>query len=679
MLRWPGYQPSVDGENRDLPYPNLFSPVQIGTLTLKNRIAMAPMESHLGNADGSVSPEQIAYYRERALGGAGLVIVEYTCVDGLDGFSSMAPQLRLDSPFFRAGHAKLAAAIQSAGARACVQLSHAGRQTRQSIIGRQPVSSSATPLDSVYLQSLPRALEEPEIARIVASFAAAAALAAQVGYDAVMLHGAHGYLLQQFLSPLVNRRDDGWGGDFDRRLRFPLEVVRAVRAAIGDRPLLYRLSVSDFLEGGLTVEDGERIAPLLCEAGVDAIDISGGSLERVDVIMEPMSVDEGVRLPLARRIRAATGKPVLCAGVIRTPETAEAAIAAGDTDMVSLGRALLADPMWPAKALAGRPEDIRPCTSCNWCIFETGSNRGVGCAENPRCGHETDPPLDRFGEGLRAIVVGAGPGGMASALLLDQTGFAVQLWEKKPRLGGNLIASASPPHKDKLFWYRDFLLRRLAASRVEVRTGQAATADAILAAAPNLVILATGSRPLELPAERAGSLPVHSATDVLLGEVALPHSSPDRPILVFGGGETGTETAEYLAARGHHVLIVTRSPEAMLARNAELLYRMHLLERLRANPRIAVRELTQLARIEDGSVTLVRDGGPCEQKAAALLLAHGAVPETALHEALARAPVHVVRIGDAARIARIGEAVRDAYRTVQDLRRILVQPEAIAC
>lgn len=661
-------------------YPHLFQPFAIRGMTVKNRIVMAPMESHLGNADGSVSRELIAYYRERALGGTGLIIVEYTCVDGRDGFSSMAPQLRLDTPFYRTGHGNLAAAIKSGGARACVQLSHAGRQSREAVLGRQPVSSSAVPLQSFYLNAVPRALEEAEILRIIASYASAAALAVQAGYDAVMLHGAHGYLLQQFLSPLVNQRDDGWGGDSERRMRFPLEVIKAVRAAIGERPLLYRMSVSDFLEGGLTLEDSERIAPYLCEAGVDAIDISCGSLDRVDVIVEPMSVDEGWRLPMARRIREATGKPVLCAGVIRTPELAEMAVAAGDTDMISLGRALLADPLWANKARAGRPDDIRPCTSCNWCIMETGSNRGVSCAENPRCGHETDPPIDAFGAGRRAAVVGGGPGGMAAALLLDQAGFAVTLFEKRETLGGNLITSATPPGKEKLFWYHRFLLRRMAASGVDVRCGTTADAATILAIDPDAIVLASGSRPAPLMLESAGKLPVHPASAALLGDIALPPSTAECPIVIYGGGETGTETAQHLAVQGHQILLASRSDSRFLARNAEPLYRMHLLASLKAEPAIRIADRITLSGIEDDHVRLVGfDGVERAQPAAALLLAHGLVPDTRLSEALAGAGVPVMAIGDAMKVARIGEAVRDAYRTVQDLRRMVVEREAIAC
>lgn len=660
-------------------YPRLFDPIKIGNLHLKNRLVMAPMESHLGNADGSVSPEQIAYYRERALGGTGLIVIEFTCVDGLDGFSSMAPQLRLDNDRYRSGHGKLVAAIKSAGAKACVQISHAGRQSRESVLGRTPVAPSAVPLKSFFLNAVPRALEDHEIRRIISSYANAARLAVSADYDAVMLHGAHGYLLQQFLSPLVNQRDDEWGGDFERRLQFPLEVVKAVKAALGDRTLLYRLSVSDFLDGGLTVEDAERIAPRLCEAGVDGIDISCGSLDRTDVIVEPMSVAEGWRLPMARRIRTATGKPVICAGVMRWPDKAEQAIIDGDTDCVSLGRALLADPMWPIKARRGQAEDIRPCTSCNWCIKETGANRGVSCAENPRCGHETDPPIDGYGTGLSAAVVGGGPGGMAASLMLDQAGFAVTLYEKRASLGGNLITSATPPNKEKLFWYNDFLQRRISSSGVRVMTATTVDPAMLAALSPDVVILANGSRPAPLALDRHGRLLTVPAFEALVGDITLPRSSAECPILIFGGGETGAETAEHLAAQGHHVMLVSRSDAGLLARNAEPLYRMHLLQRLRANEMIRIADRTVLNAVGDDHVVLVRDGQEQVQPATAVLLAHGLVSDTALADGLAGLDVPVIRIGDAAQVARIGEAVRDAYRAVQDLRRLVSQPEAIAC
>ena len=663
-------------------YPRLFEPFQIGSMRLKNRIAMAPMETHLGEPDGAVNEAVIAYYRERARGGAGLIMTEFTCVDATTGYSSNVPQLRLDNERFKAGHARMVAAIHAAGAKAVIQLSHAGRQTKESIIGTTPVSASPIPLKSIYISGTPRQLEDHEIRHIVGRYANAARLAMLAGYDGVMLHGAHGYLIQQFLSPLMNQRDDEWGGDFDRRLRFATEVIRAVKAQIGTRPLLYRMSVVDGVEGGLTIEDSERIAPLLCEAGVDAIDISWGFLECPQLIIEPMSVPEGNRLPYARRIREATGKPVITAGVMRRPDHCEQAVINGDTDIVSLGRALLADPMWPLKAQAGQADDIRPCTSCNWCIRELGQSRPVACAENPRCGRETEPEIDRFADGRKAAVVGAGPGGMAAALLLDQAGFAVTLYEKRAKAGGNLITSATPPGKDKLFWYHDFLLGRIARSNVTLKTGIEVTRDLIEQTAPDLVILAAGSRPAPLAAAANrpdNGLPTMPAFEVLMGEAVIPPSDADRPVVIYGGGETGTETAEYLAKAGHHVLLVTRSDRRFLARNAEALYRIDLLRRLANSQTIRIDDHSRIEAIGDDHVLLTQDGESIRESASSVLLAHGLVSDTSLGDALSGLDIPVISIGDAARVARIGEAVHDAYRAVQDIRRLIIRPEPIAC
>jgi len=263
--------------------------------------------------------------------------------------------------------------------------------------------------------------------------------------------------------------------------------------------------------------------------------------------------------------------------------------------------------------------------------------------------------------------------------MLDQAGFAVTLYEKRARLGGNLITSAVPPGKEKLFWYHEFLLRRMARSKVTVRTGTMVDAGLLAADRPDALILAGGARPAPLALDGRGNLPTAPAYEALIGEIDLPPSTPDRPILIFGGGETGTETAEYLAEQGHHVLLVSRSDASLLARNAEPLYRMHLLRRLRANDAIRIMDRTDLKAIDGDHVLLAREAERIAQPAVAVLLAHGLVPDTTLSDALGGIDVPTIRIGDAVQVARIGEAVRDAYRAVQDLRRLILQPEPIAC
>lgn len=644
-------------------FPLLFSPVRLGRLTLANRIVMAAMETNLADADGAVNDRLVAHYRRRAAGGAAMVTVEYTCIDQTAGKGS-AIQLALDHDGLTAGHARLAAAIAEAGAVPCLQLHHAGRQTSPRFIeGRQPVAPSAH--ESPMFRTVPRPLAGAEVAALVDRFAEAAARAVAAGYAAIELHGAHGYLLGQFLSPWTNRRDDEWGGDAARRLAFPAAVVRRVRQAIGDRPLIYRLSAEEFVAGGIDPAEAAAAARALVAAGADAIHVSTGVAERLDTNVDPIAAPEGWRLGLARQVRRtlAGAAPVIGVGVVRRPEMAEAAIAEGSADLIALGRALLADPDWPRKALTGRTAAIRPCTSCNWCIQRLAGHGPVGCAENPAVGRDDAQPAPAIRrDGPRAVVVGGGPGGMAGAAMLAERGWRVTLFEAAARLGRGIDVSARPPGKDKLAWYRDHLVRRLDETGVRVACGRPATADDVLALDPAFVLLATGSadRNAEVP---AGGI-VASAWDALAGLVPLGPG----PVLVHGGGETGCETAETAAAEGWPVRLVTRSPARQLARSAEFVYRRTLLARLHAHPRIAIHAETRLVAVEGGIAILETAAGERSRlPVGQVLLAQGRRPADALAAALAAAGIAHAVIGDARRGGRIGDAVNDAWEAVRAL------------
>ncbi|BBK39958.1 NADH oxidase [Allostella sp. ATCC 35155] len=640
-------------------YPLLFSPVRLGRLTLPNRIVMAAMETNLADAAGAVTDALVAHYRRRAAGGAAMVTVEYTCIDQAEGKGS-AIQLALDHDGLTAGHVRLAAAIAEAGAAPCLQLHHAGRQTSPRFIaGRQPVAPSVH--ESPMFRTTPRALPGAEVAALVERFGEAAERAVAAGYAAIELHGAHGYLLGQFLSPWTNRRDDEWGGDFARRLAFPAAVVRRVRRAIGDRPLIYRLSAAEFVPGGLAADEAAAAARALVAAGADAIHVSTGVAERLDTNVDPIATPEGWRLGLARRVRTALAgaAPVIGVGVIRRPEMAEAAIAEGSADMIALGRALLADPDWPRKARDGRVMAIRPCTSCNWCIQRLAGHGPVGCAENPAVGRDALPaPAIRLDRPL-AVVVGGGPGGMAGAATLADAGWRVRLFEAGPRLGGGIDVSAHPPGKDKLLWYRDHLVRRLGESGVAVTCGHAAEAADLLALRPDFVLLATGSRDRESDIPIGGI--VASAFDVLAGTRPLGPG----PVLVYGGGETGCETAETAAAEGWPVHLVTRSPLRQLARSAEFVYRRTLVGRLRSHPRIAIHAETRLLAV-DGTTAILEGPGDdrSEITVGQILIAQGRQPANTLSTDLAAAGVRHAVIGDARRGGRIGEAVNDAWDAI---------------
>jgi 2,4-dienoyl-CoA reductase (NADPH2) len=645
-------------------YPNLFSPIQLADLTIPNRICMPAMSTSLAGDGGTVSDELIAYYRERAAGGCGLVTVEYACVESKFG-RAHAHQICLDHPSLVEGHRRLAEAIRAEGSVANIQIHHAGRQSTFEELGYQTVAPSAV-CSSVDTSQMCRALESSEIEDLIERFARSARWALDAGYQSIELHGAHGYLLHQFLSPRSNFRDDKWGGDFERRLTFPRAVCEAVKREIGSSvPLLYRISAAEFVPNGLTIDDMCAIAPHLAEAGVDCFSVSSGIRAALEYTVDPMSMEEGWRIPFARKLRDATGVPIISTGPFRHPEVAEQAIAEGNVDMVALGRAMLADPEWANKARDGRQALIRHCTSCNYCV----QGGKVRCAENYRAGRELDAPIGKFGGGASAVVAGSGPGGIVSALLLDDAGFDVTLIEAREHLGGGLIQSGLPPHKDKIFWYLGYLKAELENRSIKVLTGTPAEIDTVMATNPAVVIVATGAKTQPVKGLENDGGEIGQAYE-LLADPAENGNWQGRHIVVYGGGETGCETAEYLAARGASVTLVSRSGADQLARSAEMLYRRQLLPRLQHNIRIATTPGTKIESIDaKGAELRMADGTKRVVAADDVFVAQGRAEGSDLMDALRAAGVRSVAVGDTVRIGRIGDAVADAYRVVRELER----------
>ena len=648
-------------------FPHMFAPGRVGRLTLPNRLMMAPMESNLAAENGEASARQIQYYRDRAAGGVGMVIVEYTCISAPGGIGGV-PALWLDDDRLIASHTQLASAIRAEGARACVQLFHAGRQTHPKFTGGdQPVAASAIPCPMY--RKMPRALEPEEIRRLARQYGAAARRAVAAGYDAVEVHGAHGYLPGNFLSGKSNIRTDEFGGSLANRQRFPLLIVEEIRALAGDVPLLFRLSADEFVEGGTTIDEATDTARALERAGVDAIHVSTGCHERVDRNVDPVWMPQGWRLPLARAVRKAVDIPVIGVGVIRQPEVAEAALARGDADFIALGRALLADPEWPRKARDGRVSKIRPCTSCNWCVAQIGTGHTpVGCAENPIAGREDAPRPVASGTGEQVVVVGAGPGGIAAALTLEQCGYSVTLFEKAHEIARGLVASAAAPGKDKFLWYRDYLRARVDTSSVKLRLGQTADAAAIAALNPVLTVIATGGTNRQLADVTGLDQPFVSwAYDILSGAAPLA----DGRIVVYGAGEIGCEAAKYAADMGRDVILATRSSDdnALSRSNWLRIYREQFVQMLVSNPRIRIELGARLTGAEPGRFHFLREGNALSFDADALLIAAGRLPESGLADALAARGLPTLTIGDARDVRRIGDAVHDAYWALADFTR----------
>jgi 2,4-dienoyl-CoA reductase-like NADH-dependent reductase (Old Yellow Enzyme family) len=472
-------------------FARLFEPGGIGTMTVANRLCMAPLGTRYAGDDGCVTGRQIDFYAERARGGVGLVIVEATYIHPYRG-----RMLASDDRHVR-GLARLADAIHEEGARACIQVqTRRGRSDAVDPVAPSPVAHPVT-------GRVPRALTQAGIEAIVDDFARAALRAKQAGFDGVQIHGASGYLLNEFLSPLANRRDDAYGGSLGNRARFALEIVRRVKDLAGTGfAVLYRQCASERVTGGISVEEAVAFARMLEGAGVDAIDVvSGSTVHSPEWIVAP---PPSSNVPLASAIRRAVGIPVIVGGGLDDPAAAAAVLAAGQADFVALGKALIADPEWARKVRDGRVAGIRPCVRCMLCTDpRVRDSTGVRCAVNPRAGRDAVYPIRATLRARRIAIVGGGLAGMQAAVVLAERGHEVALFEKEPTLGGRCRDTAS--------WAAlvDYFERRLADLCVAVHVRHAATVNSEVLGAEAIVIAARGSTALA-DALRARGRVVHA-------------------------------------------------------------------------------------------------------------------------------------------------------------------------
>jgi len=630
-------------------FERLFEPGQIGPLRLKNRIVMAPMVNHYGTDTGAVSERSVEYYAERAKGGVGMIIVEATCVDAPVG-RGWPCGLRIDDERFMASHNRLTDAVHSHGAKIAVQLHHAGRATRLTATeGAQPVAPSAS--------GAARELTIEEIEELVGKFAAAAERARRAGYDAVELHGAHSYLIHQFISPVSNRRSDLYGGSLFSRLRFATEIIQRIKSATGsDYPVTMRISG----EGGYSIEESRNFAKLLESAGLDGIHVSSGGIAPIEggsPETSPMALPQGRYAHLAEAIKKEVAIPIITVGEIREPEFAEGLLRAGKADFVALGRQLLADPYWPQKAQEGRAEDIRKCISCGYCAMSLAENTPMHCAVNPAVGREREladivpAPVKK-----RVMVVGSGPAGMEASRIAALRGHEVSLYEKGPELGGGqLKLAAVPPQKEKITWVGDYLVNQIRKLSIEVHTGTEVDVRTVEEAKPDVVIVACGARPLIPDVPGVDGENVVTTNGILLGKV-----EPKRKkVFILGGRQTGCEVAESLCDRGNSVTVVARSPASQLAAGAYPGIGRALLARLRAKKVEFITE-HDVQEIQPTGLTLVdKKGRQSFHQADLIVLARGAVPVRELADQLQGKVPELYIIGDSAEVRNIQAAIYD--------------------
>lgn len=532
----------------------LFTPVSIGHKQVRNRIVFSG-HGTLFAREGLPSAVHREYYRERARGGVGLIVTEITAVHPSTKISNRFIQGydKRVIPAFR----EVADAVHAEGALLLSQVWHGGRQ------GIPGVPWAPSPIPCPRTRTVPHPMEEDEIQEVIAGFATTAAHVQEAGLDGVELHGAHGYLLQQFVSPLSNQRTDAWGGSFENRMRFPREVLHAVRSRVGrDFIVGMRISADELLPGGLTMEDTVDIVKTLTQDGLlDFVSVSLGTYAHLHLIVPTAAVPPAYQVHLAAAIRRVTSIPIITVGRITDPQQAEKIVAAGSADLVAMTRAQIADPELANKARQGRLDEIRHCISCNeGCLQRNIIGLPISCIQNPAVGREAQlgvTTLTRAARKRRVLIIGGGPAGMRTAVTAAARGHEVQLFEADARLGGEVRVMARAPYRDEyesVVRHLEMLLRKQGA--VDIRLGRRVEAEDVAAMNPDVVVVAAGAEQLLPPGPDRGPAVV-GPREVLLDEVRVP----GQVVVVDREGRyKAGSVAEYLADRGVRVCLVTTLP-----------------------------------------------------------------------------------------------------------------------
>lgn len=690
-------------------YEMLLSPMNIGTMTVKNRTIMSAAEVSLGQANGKPTEKLMAYYEERAKGGVGLIIPGITRVND-DCAASTYTQLAMSHDYHIEPMREFAERIHKHGAKLGIQLHHPGRQGYSSSIHSLPmvipiVDRFPKVLDSIYkctpiLDKLEkkallwpvqapykgelanhgamriRQMSRREVKNLINDFIRAAVRCKKAGVDIVELHGGHGYIIQQFLSPNTNKREDEYGGSFENRMRFISEIIDGIRAECGrDYPLMVRLTADEMYEKigmpgkGYTIETGKRIAKRLEELGVDAINVTSACYDAYSYWLEPTSFEPGWRKYLAKEIKSVVSIPVAGASVIRTPEQAEQQLQEGCQDFVASARTFICDPHWVKKAEEGRSNEIRRCIGCLNCIRSFMTNAWVGkageCALNMSMGREEEYfNMPQDGEGRHIVVIGAGPAGLTAAHTLLHRGFKVTVIEKDEKPGGQVITASTCHLKGKLYWAIEDLMTNVAKLGGEVKLGCDMTAEQIAEMKPYAVVVATGGTPI-----RPKSIPgidldtVALAPEIIMGEKKIEN----KKVVVVGSGITGLEVTEFLNDAGCEVTVIEMAPE--VAPGAWFQLVDDEMERIKP---FGTKFMTgtKLVGIEPGKVLVedVKTGAKSALEADNVVLSLGVRPVNDMVTKLVGCGIHkVVTVGDAKKSGTIADATHSAYDTVMKI------------
>jgi len=627
-------------------FKNLFSPFRIGNLELRNRIVMPPMATNFAGEDGAVNERHIAYYVERAKGGVGYITFEHTGV--LKQGRAFPNMALIDSDQHIPPFRKLVEAIHQENGKILIQINHAGRQTSSSITGSPIVAPSAIPCP--IRKEMPRELSPEEIQKIIEAFGEAARRVKETGADGVEIHMAHGYLINQFLSPFSNKRADEFGGDPDRRMRMAIEVLRTVRNKVDTDFLVFcRLSGDEYVEDGLKLEDTKEIAKALERNGADALHISACVAASGYLNHPPYYAEEGLFVHLAQGIKSVVGIPTITVGRIRTPELANQILEENKADLISMGRALIADPYLPMKTLQGRREEIIPCISCNRCILSIRKGP-LQCAVNPETGREALFKLKKAEHPKRVWIIGGGPAGMKAAEVAARRGHQVTLYEEKERLGGRFLLAAIPPRKQVLNEFIEQLTRQLKKQPIKIALGKPFTLASLKRGRPDVVIIATGAKPFFPPIDGIEDSQAISVEEALSDPTHL-----GKKVLVIGGGGIGAEVADYLSENGKEVTLIEMREGIALDLVAHL---QHFLNKRLREKGAQILTSTKAIRFEKEGLWVEDPQGTKRLGGFdSIVIALGSIPNDELVESLKGKAPEVYVVGDASKPREVMEAV----------------------
>lgn len=633
----------------------LFSPLKIGKLELKNRLVVPAMScSFCEPMNGQVTDRFINYYAARAKGGWGLLITEYTTVDKSGKAVLGQPALWDDSLIV--GHKKLTDAVHKYDGKIFVQLHHAGRETVPDLIGgEQTVTSSA--MLSPMMPTVPRELSTDEVKALVVKFIDAAERAKKAGYDGVEVHGAHGYFIAQFLSLYVNKRTDEYGGSLLNRARIVMEIISGIKERCGrDFPVIFRISVDEFSPGGNTIEDVKTIAVLAEQSGADAIHGSCGTYYSMDTIIAASSARHGVLTDYSAELKNTVSIPVIAVNRINDPILADTILKSGKADAIAMGRGSLADPELPDKAKEGKFEEIRNCISClQGCIGHYYKGIPTGCMINPATGREAELAIKPAGAKKKVFIAGGGPGGMEAAIVAAQRGHEVELFEKGEKLGGQFLLASVPPYKGEVNTFTIWQKNQLKKYNVKVHLNTALTPELVANGKADAVIVATGAE-ASMPKIKGVENPkVVQAADVLAGKVVVGLNA-----VVIGGGQVGAETANHLAQHNRKVTIVEILPEIAVQEVGPVL---RVLLRDLASKNVQIYVNTKVLEITEEGLKVCGNGKEEISLAAdTIVIATGSKSVNDLAEKLQGKVKNLVMIGDAAKVGTAEEAILEGYQ-----------------